>query len=76
MDRKYAKMTTGDVIAAIKTCEQLIINLQKHTTALENGFGLPKDPASRAQLIESNAKNIEAKLKEMEGLNDELGRRT
>lgn len=75
MAGKYAKMTTADVIAAIKTREQSIINLQKHTTDLENGFGLPKDPASRVQLIESNAKNIEAKLKEMEGLNDELRRR-
>jgi hypothetical protein len=33
---------------------------------------LPNDEASRAQLIESNAKNIGAKLQEIKAFNDEL----
>jgi hypothetical protein len=75
MRNRFEKMSKSDIVAAIKGCEQAVINLQKHTTDLEAGRGLPKDGASRAQLIESNAKNIDAKLSEMKNLNDELGRR-
>ncbi len=76
VEGRYAKMTKQDLVDAIKQCDQAIINLQKHTTDLEAGVGLPTDPVSRAQLIESNAKNIEAKLEEIKTLNDELARRS
>lgn len=76
MEGKYAKMTKQDLVDAIRVCEQIVTDLQKYTTDLEAGVGLPKDPASRAQLIESNAKNIEAKLDGINALNDELARRS
>lgn len=76
MEGKYAKMTKQDLIDAIKRCDQAVINLQKYTADLEAGLALPQDAASRAQLIESNAKQIDAKLEEIKTLNDELARRS
>lgn len=75
MQNRFEKMSKLEIVAAIKICEQAVIKLQEYSTDLEAGRALPKDKASREQLIESNAKNIRFKTSELKELNDELGRR-
>ena len=55
-------MTKADLVKAIQAVEQLVIKARKYSEDLQTGRAMTTDRLSVEQLLESNAKAIEAKL--------------
>jgi hypothetical protein len=55
-------MTKADLVKAIQAVEHLVIKTRKYSEDLQTGRAMTTDRLSVEQLLESNAKAIEAKL--------------